>query len=248
MRTLAAVSLVLITTVAAAEPTRVTVRAISRDAKVIGDGVGGARITIRDAATGRVLASGVQRGNTGDTKRIMQEPRTRDAVVYGTEGAAAFHASLDLDRPTNVEIVAEGPLGFPQAMQRASKRMLLVPGQHIEGEGILLEIHGLIVEITAPAEAKAGEPVAVRARVRMACGCPTEPGGMWDSNEIAVTARLLQRGRVVVEAPLRFAGQTSTYEGTIVPPAGGRYAIEVLAASPKSMNFGNARANLRVAR
>lgn len=132
---------------APAIPTRITVRAVSRDAKVIGDGVGGARITIRDAATGNVLASGVQRGGSGETTRIMQEPRTRGAVVYGTENAASFRATLDLGGPTRVEIIAEGPLQYPQAMQRVSTTMLLLPGQHIEGEGILLEIPGYVVDI-----------------------------------------------------------------------------------------------------
>jgi hypothetical protein len=43
-------------------PTKVLVRAVSRDAKIIGDGVGGARITIRHATSGEVLAQGIQRG------------------------------------------------------------------------------------------------------------------------------------------------------------------------------------------
>lgn len=143
----AALVLGMLAMTVSATPTQITVRAISRDAKVIGDGVGGARITIRDVATGRVLASGVQRGGSGETKRIMQEPRTRGSVVYGTENAASFRATLDLDRPTRVEITAEGPLGYPQAMQRVSTTMLLLPGQHIEGEGVLLEIPGYIVDV-----------------------------------------------------------------------------------------------------
>ncbi|HEV3486878.1 MAG TPA: hypothetical protein VG106_15815 [Vicinamibacterales bacterium] len=132
---------------ASATPTHITVRAVSRDAKVIGDGVGGAQITIRDVATGKILASGVQRGGSGETKRIMQEPRTRGSIVYGTESAASFRATLDLDRPTRVEITAEGPLQYPQAMQRVSTTMLVLPGQHIEGEGVVLEIAGYIVDI-----------------------------------------------------------------------------------------------------
>lgn len=143
----AAICIALLAMTASATPTHITVRAVSRDAKVIGDGVGGARITIREAATGKVLATGMQRGGTGETKRIMQEPRTRGSVVYGTANAASFRATLDLERPTRVEITAEGPLGYPQAVQRVSTTMLLLPGQHIEGEGVLLEIPGYIVDI-----------------------------------------------------------------------------------------------------
>lgn len=218
--------------------TTITVRAISRDAKVIGDGVGGARITIRDAATGKVLARGIQRGGTGDTKRIMQEPRERDATIYGTEGAASFQAALDLSRPTRVEIIAEGPLKYPQAMQRVSKTMLLFPGQHIEGEGVLLEIHGFIVDIISPEVVPAGKPLDVRAKVMMTCGCPTEPGGLWDAEKIEVTAHAMQGDKVVGKTTLRYAGATSTFAGTIPSLPGGTYKLEVTAAQSGSVNFG----------
>lgn len=144
---------------AAAVPTTVTVRAISRDAKVIGTLVGGARITIREVASGRLLAEGVQLGGTGDTKKIMVEPHARGAAEYGGEGTAAFVATVDIDSPTRVEIAAEGPLGFPQAIARATKTILLVPGEHITGEGVLLEIHGFVIDIE--------EATPERVRMRM---------------------------------------------------------------------------------
>ncbi len=226
----------------------ITVRATSRDAKVIGDGVGGARITIRDVATGKVLASGIQRGGTGETKRIMQEPRTRGAIVYGTEGAAAFRATILLERPTQVEIVAEGPLKYPQAMQRVSQTMLLIPGRHIEGEGVLLEIHGFIVDIISPAASPAGEPLNVRAKVTMACGCPTEPAGLWDAEKIEVTVRAIRNGKIAGEGVLRYAGETSTFAGTLAPLPPGTYELEFLAADAKGPNFGRSVQRLIVER
>ncbi len=150
--------------------TKVMVRAVSRDAKVIQDPVGGARITIREVATGNVLAQGVQQGRSGNTELIMVKPRARGATVFDTPGTAGFLATLMLDRPTVVEITAEGPLGNPQATQRASKTLLLVPGQHVLGEGVLLEIHGFIVDLLAPvagAEVRAGQPLPVRVKVTM---------------------------------------------------------------------------------
>jgi hypothetical protein len=152
-------------------PTKVLVRAVSRDAKIIGDGVGGARITIRDPASGQVLAQGIQRGGSGDTKSIMREPHERHAPVYDTEGAAHFLATLSLERPMVVEITAEGPLEPAHATQRASKRVLLIPGMDVLGEGVLLEIHGFIAELLTPQEGAglpAGQPLEVRAKVRMA--------------------------------------------------------------------------------
>jgi hypothetical protein len=133
-------------------PTKVMVRAVSRDAKVIGTNVGGARITIRDVASGGVLAEGIQQGETGSTDLIMVRPRARGATIFNTAGTAGFLATLTLERPTVVEVTAEGPLGTPQSTQRASKTLLLVPGQDVLGEGIILEIHGFTVELLSPAE------------------------------------------------------------------------------------------------
>jgi hypothetical protein len=151
-------------------PTKVLVRAVSRDAKILHDGVGGALITIKDAATGRILAQGLQKGSSGDTAKIMRQPRARGAAVYDTPGAAGFLATVNLSRPTVVEIIAEGPLNAPQAKQRAAKTMLLVPGQDVLGEGVLLEIHGFIVTLLAPEPQtawRAGEPLAVRVKAVM---------------------------------------------------------------------------------
>lgn len=152
------------------KPTRVMVHVVARDAKLIGTHVGGVRISIRDAATGKVLAEGVQQGESGDTKRIMVEPHRRGAALYDTPGAAGFLATLTLEQSTVVEIAAEGPLGHPQAMERASKTLLLVPGEDVLGDGVVLEIHGFILEFLEPTEdahVKAGEPIAVRAKMTL---------------------------------------------------------------------------------
>lgn len=234
---------------AEAIPTKVTVRAVSRDAKVIGDGVGGARITIRNLATGKILATGIQKGGTGDTKRIMNEPRTRGAAVYSTPGAAAFEATIPLTSPTPVEITAEGPLKYPQAMQRASKTLLLVPGADVTGDGVLLELHGYIVDLAENASAaKKGEPLHVLARVTMTCGCPTEPGGLWDANAIAITARVIRRGHTVAEKRMAYAGKQSTYATAFDPLPPGTYDIEVVASDAAGANFGRARRPITIAR
>lgn len=151
-------------------PTKVMVRAVSRDAKVIGTAVGGARITIRDVSTGVVLAQGLQQGGTGSTELIMVRPRVRGAAVFDTSDTAGFLATVTLERPAVVEVTAEGPLGTPQSIQRVSKTLLLVPGQDVLGEGILLEIHGFTVALLSPAPAArpaAGSLLDVRATVTL---------------------------------------------------------------------------------
>ena len=228
---------------AAAETTRVLVRAISRDAKIIGTNVGGARITLREAATGRILDSGLQQGETGDTQKIMKEPRARGAQVFDTAGAAHYLATIDLAGPTVVEIEAEGPLYTPQATMKSSKTMLLVPGVDILGEGVLLELHGFRVGIIEP-ESRAvrpGERLAVRARVTMSCGCVTEPGGTWDSDKYDLRAQLLDfNGRVVAEERLEYAGEINIHKTVLTVPSSavGAITLRVLAMDGASANFG----------
>jgi len=224
--------------------TKIMIRAIARDAKVIGTHVGGAKITVRDVATGEILAQGMQQGGTGDTDVIMKKPHTRGMTVFSAGDASGYLAVLHLEKPTVVEVSAEGPLGNAQGTQRSSKTLLLVPGVDVLGEGILLEIHGFIITSLAPlpdAKLKAGSPFEVRATVTMSCGCPTEPDGLWDANKIRVVARLLRDGKVESEIPMQYAGVQNTFHVDVPVTAPGPMELQVLALDPASANFGMTR-------
>ncbi|HSG09859.1 MAG TPA: hypothetical protein VLA36_15975 [Longimicrobiales bacterium] len=228
-----------------AVPTKLLVRVLAHDAKIIGSGVGGARVTVKDAHTGVVLASGIQEGGTGSTDVIMRAPWTRGATLFDVEGTGSWLTTLDLSEPTWVEVVAEGPLGFEQSVQRGSKTLLMVPGVDVVGEGLIVEVNGFTVVIESP-EAEAGQAVEVRAKVTMLCGCPTEPGGLWDTHRFQVLARLVRGGRTVVEAPLAYAGETSTFGGVLAAPEPGDYELQVLALDPARANNGMARHTVKV--
>lgn len=229
-------------------PTIMVVRAVSNDAKVIQDPVGGAEITITDVATGKVLSQGLQVGGSGDTDLIMRQPRERGVDVYDTPNAAAYRDTLYLTEPTKVNVTAVGPLAYPQAAQRASTSMLLVPGEHVLGDGVVLPIHGFIVEILEPSESGglATDSIDVRARVRMTCGCPTTPGGLWDSDSIDIVARLVSGAEVLAEAPMRYAGTSSTYESRLPLPDDPSLELQVLASDSDRANFGAERREIRV--
>jgi hypothetical protein len=222
-------------------PTRINVRVVSHDAKIIGSGVGGARVIVRDPATGRILAEGTQEGGTGDTQAILVKPVARGESIYATAGAAVVTVTIDLDRPKVLEFIGEGPLGYEHAIQRAVKQMLVVPGEDILGDGVVLELHGFIVELLEPA----ARPVAGRgsvevlARVRMMCGCPHTPGGVWDANRVAVTARLYRGGELLLSEPLSYAGEPNMFRGS-VPLAETTSAslLVVVASDPDRVNFG----------
>jgi len=229
-----------------AVPTRIVVRVVANDAKIIGSGVGGAWVVIRDQRTGAVLAQGLQEGGTGDTGRIMGT-RERGATTFDTDGAAAFRAELPLTEPTPVVIEYRAPLGTPHAMQTGSTSLLLVPGAHLDGEGILVTLYGFTVELLSPDpsafQAPAGSDVPVRARVTMLCGCPTEPGGMWDSSSWEIRAQWVRGGKVLGEGALEFSGTRNEYAGSLAAPAeGGPVTLRVLAVDRARANTGMAAA------
>ena len=163
-------ALALLAGSAAAEETRIVVHVLSHDAKMIGSSMGGARVTIRDADTGELLAAGVTRGSTGDTEKLVVEP-VRRGVPVSTPDAGRFAAALDLDVPTRIEIRAEGPLAQLQSTVSASRTLWLLPGKHLDaGDGVLLELSGFAVDVLAPpvhTRFSAGEEVEVRANLVM---------------------------------------------------------------------------------
>jgi len=229
--------------------TRVMVRAIAKDAKVIGDGVGGAVIRIRDVETGQLLAEGVQKGGTGNTQAIMMDERSRGLTAFGADPkAAGFLAELSLSEPTLVDISAQGPGTPAHAVGRASKTILLIPGHDLVGEGIILELNGFRVELLEPSAAslKSGERLNVQARITMMCGCPTQPDGLWDSNDFTLVARLLHNGAIVEKAHLVFSGETSVFDASLPLDAPGSYVLEVIAVDAGKGNTGMARTELTV--
>jgi hypothetical protein len=237
---------------AAAEPTRIDVRVISKGAKFVGTSMGGVLVVIRDAETGEQLARGVTRGGTGDTARIMSASlRHHDPVA--TPDAAVFGTTLDLAEPRPLEVSAFGPLAQRQAANRVSQTMWVVPGRHVTGgDGWLLELPGFSVDVLEPPahEKLGGETTAVtvRANVTMMCGCPVEPGGLWDASRFDVRAHVIRDGRSVAEVPLRFAGETSQFESEVEIREAGSYEVVVFAHDPANGNTGLDRTTFEVER
>ena len=111
---LAAAFSFLIPAASLAEPTEIVVRVLGNDSKFVGTSMGGMRVTLRDAQTGEILATGLTQGATGDTRRIMHEDGGRRAQL-SDDSAAKFIATIDLDEPRLIEVEAYGPLAQRQA-------------------------------------------------------------------------------------------------------------------------------------
>lgn len=227
---------------AIAEPTQIDVRVLSRQGKFIGTSMGGAEITIRDAATGQLLAQGRTEGTTGDTGKIMKEPRGRHAAV-STPDSAVFHATIDLDEPRQIEVVARGPLAQPQAMNTLSATQWVIPGKHITGgDAFILEMPGFAVDVLQPPAhqklSRGRHTVELHANVVLMCGCPIEPNGLWDANRYEVAAILKRNGNVVSRASLSYAARTSQFATSIEIVEPGAYEVIVYAYDPASGNTG----------
>ncbi|MBP8117636.1 MAG: hypothetical protein KAY09_07855 [Nitrospira sp.] len=226
-------------------PTTILVRVVAHRSLVLGHDVGGARVTITDVTTGQLLASGIQQGEPGDQTQIMRTPHLMDEPLYSGRSAASFSTTLDLTRPTLVEIAAEGPLAYPNALQRASTTVLLIPGHDLTNDGIVLHLYGYLVQIDHP---KPGEPliakedVMLRASVRTLSGALVRPHSDWDSRKVHIYAELLIGDRIVERLQMFYTGEKSRFESPFFVPmskdAPDGITLRVIAADNATGNFG----------
>lgn len=138
--------------------TKLVVRAKSKDAKFIGTKMG-AWVVITDTETGKVLVEGLTSGGTGNTQKIMIDPKTRFGHI--TEGAAKFETSIDIDEPTLITVDVEAPYIHKDNTTKSSTQIWLIPGRDIVGEGLVVEVPGFSVNAAAPEKAKLVNGAAV---------------------------------------------------------------------------------------
>lgn len=245
--------------------TQITVRVIAKDGKFLGDDIGGALITVRDAWTRELLAQGVTAGGSGpnDEGGVMCVKLRRGQPIPNTK-ASEFPVTLDLTAPRLIEVTAFGPLAARQSANTASATQWIYPGKDIvAGDGFLLELPGLIVQILHPPThfSPASLPeLRIHANVAMMCGCPIEPKSAktktkiccglpddeqpWLPDEFEVKAVIQTGGKTVAEIPLAFvpippAETAGQFAGIWIPPAaGGIFEITVFAYQKANGNTG----------
>jgi hypothetical protein len=227
------------------QPTRIIVRVVSHGSMVLGREVGGARVTITDVASGQILTTGIQQGEAGDQNQIMRTPRLRDEPQYSTRASASFTTTLNLSRPTLVDIAADGPLAYPASAQHASQRVWLIPGQDMTNDGIVLALYGYIVQIDHPKPHEpliAREDIMLRASVRTLSGALVRPHGDWDSRKIRIYGEVLIGDRVHEQLQMFYSGLNAEFEAPFFVPltidAPNGITLRVIAADPAGGNFG----------
>ncbi len=239
----AMVSFFVLQTAGFAKTTKLVVHVKARDAKFIGTSMGGALVVVKDAETGAILAEGITTGGTGNTTKIMREPWQR-GVNLSDASAAKFETTLDLKKPTFVTISATGPLAQRQSAATSSTQIWLIPGKHIEGDGVLLEIPGFAVNIISPQTSEgfksgaAGATISIRANVVMMCGCPITSGGLWNADQYEVSALVTHDGQITQTVALKISEKANTFAGELLATEKGMYEITVYAYDAQSGNTG----------
>ncbi|HEU4453206.1 MAG TPA: hypothetical protein VFR81_09095 [Longimicrobium sp.] len=245
------------------QPTRLLVRVQAKGGKFLGPDAGYSRVTLRDAASGAVLAQGIAEGGSGQLTGSFSPAATRQSIVtpmWGTQNVlwlsatpgqptAGLTATLDLDAPTLVEFTAEALTDGAPNGHTATQTMWITPGADLTAEpGVVLVMPGLNVRVLSATPTPGAPSVSVTAWVSMMCGCKIDPTLPWLPTEFAVSAVVTDAsGAVVAQAPLAFQA-TSTF-GTAQPiplPGPGTYVVAVDAVQAAEANVGSASSTLSV--
>ena len=231
-------------------PTEIRVHVLARGGKYLGDDIGGARVTIRDALSGEVLASGVTRGGSGPADLMtVKQART---TPLPTDGASVFTTTLDLAEPRLLEFEAYGPLAAQGSAQRVTSTEWVLPQPFTaDGNRVTLELAGLNVDIRDPQthflpKTKPPLPIPLRVNVTMMCGCPIGPGLAWEPDAFRVMLLVKRPDGQQELVELAFDadapdGAPSQFIGSYTATLPGIYAGIVLAHEADFGNSGSDR-------
>lgn len=220
---------------AQAEETKIMIRAQAVDAKFIGTGVGGVRVVVEDAETGEILDEGWINGGTGDTDILVKNPIKRGQTLTDDK-TAGFLAEVDIEAPRLLKFKLMGPYGYRQSLQEATVTSWVVPGKHLLGDGIILNMPGFIVD--AWTQVLEGGKVEFYTKASLLCGCPITKDGLWKPDNYEVKAILMQDEETLAEVPLEFTGPVGMFSGKTEIKQSGHYKAIVYMVDPTTGNVG----------
>lgn len=228
----------------AAVETKVVVRALAKDAKFIGTGMGGAYVIIKDHQTKEVLAKGYTLGSSGDTPQLMEKPRVRHEPLT-TEETAKFEANISLTEPTFVDVEVLAPVNRKHATVTSATQLWLIPGKHIDGDGIILEIPGLVLDIlyphtheVIPLTTLVNGKLLIKVHLVMMCGCVIKKEGIWDADHFEVTATIKKEGVFYDAIPLQVTDKDNLFDALLAIKEPGNYELVVQAFDKVMKNTG----------
>lgn len=227
-----------------AQTTKVTVRALAKDAKFIGTGIGGAYVVIRDNRTQEVLAKGYTEGSSGDTEIVVKNPKHRQKPITD-EQTAKFVGELQIAEPVFVDVEVTAPANRKHSAVTASTQLWVIPGKDIIGDGIILEIPGFIVDILSPhthevllAKGLADGKIPIKVHLVLMCGCLVQKGGIWDSDNMEVSAIVKREGKIINEVSFVKTTADNVFEAALSAEVAGNYEVIVQAFDRVTNNTG----------
>jgi len=230
-----------------AQDTKIVVRTKAKDAKFIGSSMGGSMIIIRENLTDEILAKGLTAGGTGDTQAIMRTAKERYTDIH--VGSASFETTLSLTKPVFVTIEAFGPVNHESRVM-TSTQVWLIPGKHMDEQGIILEIPGFVIDGLFPQTHQGfslenDKSVELRANMVMMCGCTISPNGLWDGNMMEVEAHVYVNG--VYSRSLKMTNSaTNTFIANLELKETGSHEVIITGFDPITKNTGVDQLNFRV--
>jgi len=236
--------LFVLTGVLCAQPTRLVVRAKGKDGKFIGTNIGGALVVVRNNQTGEVLAKGSTEGGSGNTKLIMETVHGRNDRLTDDK-TARFEALIDIREPLFVDVQVTAPSQLRGAAITGTTQLWLIPGKDIDGEGLVIELPGFILNVLNPTlhhiyPIKEGEVINIDLKISltMLCGCTISKGGTWSADPIEVRATLYKDGKRIGEKPLSLTDQDNIFGSHFEVREKGSYGITVTAYDKVTKNTG----------
>ena len=247
-KTITIILLLFISMSTMATETKIIVRAKAKDAKFVGSSLGGAYIIIRNKINNQILAEGKTEGSTGNTDLIMRTPLIRGNSIVDDQ-TAKFLATINIEEPTFISIEVLSPINNKQATAKVSTELWLIPGKHILGDGIILEIPGFIIDILKPRthhyialDSVKSVPFKIKANIVMMCGCTINKGGLWNSDLMEVKGILKKNGELFKEINMSLTA-TNLFEGEVNIIEAGQYELLVYAYDSNSGNTGVDKVN-----
>ncbi|MGK6352446.1 hypothetical protein [Parapedobacter sp. DT-150] len=226
------------------QTTQIVIRAKAKDAKFIGTGIGGAYVIVRKNTTGEILDQGYTTGASGDTELIMNTPAAR-GMRLTDDNTAKFEAKLDIQEPVLIDVEVVAPVNRKAASVKATTQLWAIPGKHVLGDGVILEIPGYILDIKYPSTHQAISMTSLtqgklKAKVNlvMMCGCVINKGGIWNAEDIEVKGLLRRDGQVLAEFPFDITEEDNVFEGILPLTETGSFELLVYAFDEKTGNAG----------
>jgi len=194
-----------------------------------------------------------------DVRDTRKKEELEPEVYESTAESAKFETTLQLTKPTVLNIEAYGPLMPPQSTVSTMVKVLVFPGEDITGEGIVLELRGLIVDAQASLKEKeiktadVKDGITVPFFMRMLCGCPISAGHkygiVWEAEGYKIDTQAYYKGKLYYDDEKtadKLYKDVSTFQ-TSVPlpkdlPAGEytkeRVKVRIMASQPEQGNYG----------